>query len=323
MQLPADWSTWVHDLRDVRICSDEVVDGSREITVEATRGGARIVRTFEVDPESELLNGIRETSDEVPTQPEGDETDGYVEAVAYFDRLFRNPRALGELDLPSGCIAVISPDQLEGALHFPIEGLERRVSPGKYRLEALRSDNLTVGYRVLFSHRPAVTYRDATRERVGSDVATMLWLDIAGVEHAMDAPIEFGNAGTGIRVLEDGTTVGVTRTSADGGYPLLWGIDADGVPACLVLDLWFEAPRETLDRTIVVKDRLPPDVLEVGLRAERAGDEIVLLAPDTIRLFPADPRPRSESRNCATGLTRMGFKRGERVRVSWRGRKLV
>jgi hypothetical protein len=323
MDLPADWSTWVRGLDDVRICSDEVVDGSREITVEAKRGDTHVVMTFEVDPDSDLLNAIRETSDEVPALPEGEETNEYIDAPTYFNRLFREASSLGEIDLPSGYIAVISPDQFDVSWSFPIERLKRRVAPGKYPLDALKSGERAVGYRILFSKKRAVTYRDAVAKPAGSDVATMLWLDATRLQEAEDCGEDLLAASTGIRVLDDGTTVGVTATGADGAHPLVWGLDEHGDPACLVLDVWFDAPRESLDRTIVVKDRLPPDLLEVGLKAERDGEEIVLVAPDAIQLSPEDPRPRTHSRNCATAMTRMGFRRGEQVRVSWRGRKLV
>ena len=320
MSLPPTLSRWIEDLDEVRIVSEEDRGELQVVTVEGKIKSFRVVRTCEFETDDGTLFSMSEETEEPPRQSEGRETTDYIDAVRYFEKLFAKVKPLGDIDLPSGYIMVTSPDSFDWEDQEPVEALWRTVPPGRYPLEAaITEEDVMISYRCVFSKERAVSFRNATKKLPGSDIGTMLWID-ATHRDAAQANEELRHADTGVHTLENGIAVGITDTAADGGYPLLWGLDENGKIVSLILDVWWDARKENFDLEYTVGDPLPAQLIDAGVVAELEGDEIVLITPYMIDI-QTDRNERSSSWNGSQN--REKFSPGERLRCVWNGRKLA
>lgn len=164
-----------------------------------------------------------------------------VEPRADPGRLFephRDVRALGTVTT-SGTLAVRD----MGYGDYALEPLARRVPPGTYPAETVRHQDRTAAVRLVLSTAPVVTWHEAGV--VGVDAGNVGIVDLAGLL-ACDAQEAERHFATWALTAEDATlvlrpggptdAVLVTSGYGDGGYPVWWGVGADGAPAVLLVD---------------------------------------------------------------------------------------
>lgn len=153
---------------------------------------------------------------------------------------------VGTLVTDSGALSVID----FGYENDDARPLARRVAPGSYPVDRVTAAGRIAAVRVRFADRPAVSWHPASQRPgqghvIGVDAGCVCVVDYpayAGMSRRAKAErfAAFGarpRPSVGMFPLGEGQ-VGLATESGwgDGGYPVLWGLDADGAVVQLVVD---------------------------------------------------------------------------------------
>jgi len=129
--------------------------------------------------------------------------------------------------------------------------LGQRIAPGQYPVEVSIAFKRVAALRMKISDRPVVRWHPADMSErnhvVGVDAADVFISDISAllpvtIRHKEKEFEKFANAGdltSAIMLNLAGPDDAVVATSGygDGAYPVYWGVDADGKPAVLLVDM--------------------------------------------------------------------------------------
>lgn len=160
-------------------------------------------------------------------------------------------RKLGELATRSGVLSVLD----FGYDAHDLAAFTRRVSPGRYPVDAAILAGRIAALRVRFSNAPVATWHPATRGEyghiVGVDAGNVALFDVSSFAHLEEwnkarlferhvVEVERPRASL-VTLWEPNDGVIADSGVGDGSYPCYWGVDAEGRTARLLVDFLMAA----------------------------------------------------------------------------------